>query len=131
VVRTDDDGDFGGRGELGADDMADHRETTDRVEDLGGCRPHAGAFTRSQNDRQQFGHARPVFPSGLLAIFSNRQKPQTHRSRAAAPENRRPLFRARGRDLAAIYGRNVLGNHYAAAMVNSHMGTRFDRVRRG
>jgi hypothetical protein len=34
-------------------------------------------------------------------------------------------------DFAAFYGRNVLGNHYAAAMVNSHGRARFERGRRG
>ena len=44
----------------GAHHMADDRQAADRMQYLGRCRPHAGAFPRRQNDRQQLRHARPV-----------------------------------------------------------------------
>ena len=36
--------------------MADHGQAADRVQDLGHCRSHAGAFARRKDDRQQFSH---------------------------------------------------------------------------
>src|SRR3569832_1964966 len=74
--------------------MADHGQSANRMQDLGHCRPHAGALTRRQNDRQQLGHACP---------FSTAQ-------------------------LREFYGRNVLGIHYIAAMVNYPKAPRYERL---
>ena len=103
VVGADDDGDVSeSDGQSGAEDVADDGKTADGVQNLGRCRSHAGTFTRRQNDRQQFGHYRPVFHARFDRIL--------WQERVGKPLRRRDGKLVRARDSKACGGAKVWRN---------------------